>query len=117
MRRSCELDPVDGLSRALSSQVAFQARDVAAAGDHARHAIALEPGLWIGHIELAQAYDGTGDHELALQAAADAVRFSGGNSKAVSLRGYILARAGRAEAVREVMRGLDRMSTERYVPP
>ena len=117
MRRSCELDPVDGLSRALSSQVAFQARDVAAAGDHARHAIALEPGLWIGHIELAQAYDGAGDHELALQAVADAVRFSGGNSKAVSLRGYILARAGRADAVREVMRGLDRMSNERYVPP
>jgi TolB-like protein/Flp pilus assembly protein TadD len=117
MRRSCELDPVDGLSRALSSQVAFQARDVAAAGDHARHAIALEPGLWIGHIELAQAYDGAGDHELALQAVADAVRFSGGNSKAVALRGYILARMGRVDAVREVMRGLDSMSNERYVPP
>ena len=117
MRRSCELDPVDALSRALSSQVAFQGRDLTAAGDHARHAIALDPGLWIGHIELAQAYDGAGDHELALQAVADAVRFSGGNSKAVSLRGYILAKMGRVDAVREVMRGLDTLSNERYVPP
>ncbi len=117
MRRSCELDPVDAMSRALSSQVAFQARDLAAAGDHARHAIALEPGLWIGHIELAQAYDGAGEHEMALQAVADAVRFSGGNSKAVALRGYILARMGRVDAVREVMKGLVRMSNERYVPP
>lgn len=117
MRRSCELDPIDALSRALSSQIAFQGRDLAAASDHARHAIALEPRLWIGHIELAQAYEGTEEHELALQAVADAVRFSGGNSKAVSLRGYILARAGRVDAAREVMVGLNNMANERYVPP
>jgi tetratricopeptide (TPR) repeat protein len=117
MRRSCELDPVDALSCALSSQVAFQGRDLAAASDHARHAIALDPGLWIGYIELAQAYDGAGDHELALQAVADAVRYSGGNSKAISLRGYVLAKMGRVDAVREVMRGLATMSNERYVPP
>jgi TolB-like protein/Tfp pilus assembly protein PilF len=117
MRRSCELDPLDALSRALSSQVAFQGRDLAGAGDHARHAIALDPSLWIGHIELAQAYDGIDDHELALQAVADAVRLSGGNSKAVALRGYVLARMGRLDAVREVMRGLETRSNERYVPP
>ena len=50
MQRSRELDPVDALNRALSAQVAFQNRDLAAAVDHARRAIALDPGLWIGYL-------------------------------------------------------------------
>ena len=74
MQRSRELDPVDAVNRALSGQVAFQNRDLAAAVDHARRAISLDPGLWIGYIGLAQAYEGSGEHDLALEAIADAER-------------------------------------------
>lgn len=116
MRRARELDPLDALSSALSSQVAFQARNLAAAVDHARRAIALDPRLWIGYIQLGQAYEGAGDHELALGTLADAARFSGGNSKAVSLKGYVLARMGETDSAREVLRMLDEVSAERYVP-
>ena len=117
MRRARELDPQDALTRALSAQVAFQGRDVASAVDHARRAISLDPGLWIGYIELGQAYEGTGEHDLALEAIADAERFSGGNSKINSFRGYILAKMGRADAAREVLRTQDAVSRERYLPP
>ena len=45
------------------------------------------------------------------------MRLSGGNSKPISLRGYLLARAGRAAEAREVLRLLEARSKERYVPP
>lgn len=117
MRRARELDPLDALTHALSGQVAFQHRDYAAALEFSRRAVALDPNLWIGYIQLAQAYEGRGDHALALEALADAERLAGGNSKILSLRGYILARTGRSEAAREVIRTLDAQSRERYVPP
>ena len=42
--------------------------------------------------------------------------FSGGNSKAISNRGYILAKLGRTDEAREVLKMLEAPS-ERYVPP
>ena len=63
----------------------------------------------------ALAYDGQTD--LALEALADATRLSGGNSKPTSLRGYVLARAGRVAEAREILRLLETRSKERYVPP
>jgi cytochrome c-type biogenesis protein CcmH/NrfG len=117
MRRARELDPLDPLTRALSAQVAFQGRDVAAALEHARRAIALAPGLWIGYIQLAQAYEGHGDHDLALEAIADAEQFAGGNSSIISLRGHVLATSGHAAAARQAVKALEAISRTRYVPP
>ena len=117
MRRARELDPSDALPRALSAQVAFQARDFDAALEHARRAISLDPGLWIGYMELAQAHEAAGGHALALEALADTERFSGGNSKVNSLRGYVLAKMGRVDAAREVLSAQEAVSRERYLPP
>jgi TolB-like protein/DNA-binding winged helix-turn-helix (wHTH) protein/Flp pilus assembly protein TadD len=118
MRRARELDPTDAVTHGLSSVVASQGRDAAAALEHARRAISLDPRLWIGYIALGQAYELAGDHNLALEALADAARLpGGGNSKIISLRGYVLARMGRAEAARKVLAALETAAHERYVPP
>jgi TolB-like protein/Flp pilus assembly protein TadD len=117
MQRSCELDRLDPLTHALSSQIAFQAGDLDTAAERARRAIALAPEFWIGHMLLGQAYGGGGEHELALEALSDAVRFSAGNSKPVSLRGYVLAKLQRTEAAHDVMQTLAVASRDRYVPP
>ena len=117
MARTRELDPLDPLAYAMSSQVAFQRRDGAAAIRHARQAILMDSTFWIGHMTLAQGYAQDGQADLALEALADAMRLSGGNSKAASLRGYVLARAGRVDEAREMLRLLDARSRERYVPP
>ena len=39
-----------------------------------------------------------------------------GNSKPISLRGYILARQNRADDARDVLRTLEAIARERYVP-
>ena len=117
MRRARELDPLFAMRYAISSQVAFQAGDSALAIEYARHAIALDPDFWIGHFMLAQAHEQLGQTDLALDVLTPAARFSGSNSKALSLRGYVLAKIGRPDEARELLATLETVSRQRYMPP
>ncbi len=117
MQRTRELEPLEPMSYALSAQVAFQAHDYRLAVEYARRAVLIDSELWVGYFELAQAYEQTGEADLALVALTDAARFSGGNSAPISLRGYLLAKAGRATEAREVLSRLEADARERYVPP
>jgi TolB-like protein/Tfp pilus assembly protein PilF len=117
MRRARELDPLDPLTAALSSQVAFQGREYRQAIDFARRAVLLDSTFWIGYVQLGQAYERVGQPELALEALTDAARLSGNNSKVMAFRGYVLATTGRAAEAREVLRTLDDVARQRYVPP
>ena len=97
MRRARELDPLDAMLYAMSSLVDVQGRDFPLATEHAREAIALDPEFWIGHMALGEAYGQQGQNDRALEVLTTAARFSGSNSKAVSLRGYLLAKIGASE--------------------
>ena len=111
------LDPLHAGHHALSAQVAFNARDFPAAVEFARQATVLDPEFWVGHLQLAQACEQLHQSERALEALQLAWRFSGGNSKAIALRGYILARLGRVAQAREVLHTLEAVPPDRYVPP
>ena len=64
-----------------------------------------------------QALERLGQPQLGLESLAAAKRLSGGNSKPVSLRGFILGRLGRTVEAREVLRDLHDLGRTRYVPP
>ena len=117
MARARDLNPLDSVTWALSAQVAFQGRDMAAAAIFARRAIALDPQLWIGYVQLGQAYAAAGEPDLALEAFADGERLGNVNSKIASMRGYVLARMGRTAAAREAVEALTHPAPGRYVPP
>jgi len=117
IRRARELDPLSSMNRALSSQIAFAARDLPNAIHFAREAIVLDPEFWIGHFQLAQAYVHLQQDDQAMESLNQANRFSAGNSKALSLRGYLLARTGSTREAMEVLQTLDAVSRERFVPP
>jgi Flp pilus assembly protein TadD len=117
LQRLCQLDPLYAMNHAMASQVAFQGRDYDSALEHARQAVVIDPEFWIGHMELGQAYERLGSTDLALDALMSASRLSGGNSKPISLRAYVLAKAGRADDARELLSMLDTVSRDRYVPP
>jgi TolB-like protein/DNA-binding winged helix-turn-helix (wHTH) protein/cytochrome c-type biogenesis protein CcmH/NrfG len=117
MGRARELDPLFAMTHALSSQVALQARDYAAALRHAREALVVDPEFWIGYLMLGQAQLQLGKTDLAMEAFASAARFSGGNSKTIAFRGYALAKTGRTREARDVLKTLEAVSRERYVPP
>lgn len=117
MRRARELDPLDGLNHALSAQTAFQARDYVEATRHAKHAVMLDSTLWIGYLQLAQAYEGLNENQLALETLEEAAQFSAGNSKVPSLKGYVLAKSHRTTEARAILQSLLSRSREMYVPP
>jgi len=117
MRRARELDPFSAAHHAMSSQVAFQARDYSAAGEHAREAIVIDPDFWVGYMMRGQAYEQLGEIDVALQSLTMAARLSGGNSKPISLRGYVLARVGMLKDARDVLGMLEDVARTRYVPP
>jgi DNA-binding winged helix-turn-helix (wHTH) protein/TolB-like protein/Flp pilus assembly protein TadD len=111
------LEPLWPLVHGVSAQVAFQARDFEGALGHARQALVVAPELWIGHMQEAQALERLGDTELALEALDRAAPLSGGNSKPISLSGYVLARSGRLREARAVLARLNETAEQRFVPP
>lgn len=116
-RRACELEPLSCAHHAMSSQVAFQARDYSAALEQARQATIIDPEFWVGYMMLGQAHEQLGESALAFKALAIAGRLSGGNSKPISLRGYLLARLGKWDDAHQVLRVLEEVSRSRYMPP
>jgi DNA-binding winged helix-turn-helix (wHTH) protein/TolB-like protein/Flp pilus assembly protein TadD len=118
MQRAIELEPLEPIHHALAAQVAFQAKEYSRAVEYAQHALDIAPEFWIGFTQLGQAYQGMGKTDLALKALSNAERLSGGrNSKALSSKGYSLAKAGSTSEARDVLRTLDRLAGEQYVPP
>lgn len=115
--RARQLDPLLAGHHALSSQVAFAGRKFAEAIQFARQSITIDPEFWIGHMQLGQALEQLGQYDLALDSLNLASRLSGGNSKPISLRGYILAKLGRTSEAQEVLAMLQKVSAERFVPP
>ena len=117
MRRARELEPLQPMSHALSAHVALLARDYPTGLELARQATVVGPAFWIGYYQLAWAYERMGESERALDALKDAEASSGGNSKMISLRGYILAGMGRIDEAAQVLNTLKAIARERYVPP
>jgi DNA-binding winged helix-turn-helix (wHTH) protein/tetratricopeptide (TPR) repeat protein len=117
MSRLREIDPLYAMNHAMSAQVAFQARDYVEALAHARRAIVIDPEFWIGYMQLGQAYERLGKVDLALDSLINAERLSGGNSKPVSLRAYVLARTGQTDQARDLLETLESVARARYVPP
>jgi hypothetical protein len=66
---------------------------------------------------LGQASEQLGETDIALDALTTVTRLSGGNSKPLGLRGYILAKIGQIRPAREMLTMLDELSRTRYVPP
>ncbi len=117
MERARELEPLSAFYHAISSQVAFQGRAYSAALVHARQAVVVDPDFWIGYMMLGQVYERLDEHAGAIDALTTAARLSAGNSKPVSLRGYILAKTGRLAEARELLTLLKGLVGTRYVPP
>lgn len=117
MQRARALDPLQAMHHALSAQVALILRDFAAAAQFAAQSTVILPDFWIGYYQLAQACEQRGEHDLALEALAKAAAFGGDNSKVLSLRGYVLGKIGRRDEALAVLRTLESLSRDRFVPP
>jgi TolB-like protein/Tfp pilus assembly protein PilF len=117
MEQARAIDPLQAMHHALSAQVAFIGRDFPAALEFARQASVVLTDFWIANLQMAQAYEQLGEDALALEALGRGGGVGGENSKVLSLRGYVLAKMGRENEAREVIKTLEALALERYIPP
>ena len=78
--------------------------------------LGMESRFWIGQICAAKVYEKLGMHSEALVACDLAWQFSGGNSEALSLAGYVNAVAGNKAKAEEYIHQMLERRKERYVP-
>ena len=111
------LDPFSLITNTMYGQFLYHAGQLEASIQQFRATLDMEWRFWIAHICLAKSYEQQGMYSEALAACDAAWEFSGGNSEALSLAGYVHAVSGeRAKAEAKIQQLLEQKAT-RYVPP
>ncbi len=116
METARQLDPLSLVSNALKGQSLFYAGRDAEAVDQLNKTLEIEPNFWIAHIILARVYIRQKRFDEAFAEAKKAGEFSGGNSEAVSLAGYAMAKAERRDEALAMLEELNSRANQRYVP-
>jgi serine/threonine-protein kinase len=116
LRRSRELDPMFALAFANSALAALTSGDPNEGLELAKQTIAINPEFWVGHYYLGRARLALGDSEGALQAYADAARFSGGHSLTYQARAALLIELGRADDARALLVEMEARAERQYLP-
>jgi len=118
LRRARELDPLFPLIFANSANAAMAAGELQDAVEFATQAIAINPEFWVGYLHLGNAQRMLGNYQAAVDAFADAEKYSGNRSiDALASRAAVLARMGREDEARAILEQLLARAVERYVPP
>lgn len=117
IQRARALDPFSLITNAMYGQFLYDAGRDSEAVTQLLSTLDMESRFWVGYICLAKVYEKLGMYTEALTACENAWNFSGGNTEALSLAGYIYAVAGnRQEAEAKIQQMLERKK-ERYLPP
>ena len=112
-----QLDPFSPITNTLCAQFRFQARRYDEVLPLLARALEIDPNFFVAHIVFAKMYQFLGRYDEALIAAQKARQFSGGNTEAISLIGYTYALMKRRAEAEEVLRELQRLTPQKFVPP
>jgi TolB-like protein len=117
MQQALVLDPLSLILGAMYGQFLCHAGRNSESIEQFKVTLVMEPRFWIGQICAAKVYEKVGMYSEALSACDRAWEFSGGNTEALSLAGYVHAVArDRAKAEAKIDQMLE-LKKERYVPP
>jgi TolB-like protein/Flp pilus assembly protein TadD len=111
------LDPFSLLTNTMYGQFLYHAGQLEASIQQFRATLDMEWRFWIAHICLAKSYEQQGMYSEALAACDAAWEFSGGNSEALSLAGYVHAVSGEKAKAEANVQQLLQQKAKRYVPP
>jgi TolB-like protein/Flp pilus assembly protein TadD len=112
-----ELDPLSPHVYSISGQLFFQARRYGDAVVNLDRALALNHKAWIAHLVLAKIDIENGKFDNAVARLQLAFEFSGGNTEALSLKGYAYAKSGQRDKAEQIIGALLEIGKHRYVPP
>ncbi|HEY1424702.1 MAG TPA: winged helix-turn-helix domain-containing protein [Candidatus Acidoferrum sp.] len=111
------LDPFSLIANAMYGQFLYQAGKIEESIDQLLAALEMESRFWIAHICLAKTYELKGMYAEALLACENAWEYSGGNTEALSIAGYVHAVAGDQTKAEGKIHEMMERRKERYVPP
>jgi TolB-like protein len=117
IQRAMVLDPLSLFVGAMRGQFLYHAGRDAESVEQFNSTLGMEPRFWIGQICAAKVYEKLGMHSEALVACDLAWQFSGGNSEALSIAGYVHAVSGDREKAEGYIEQMMERKKERYVPP
>jgi tetratricopeptide (TPR) repeat protein len=117
VRKARMLDPFSLITNAMYGQFLYQAREVESSIEQFAANIEMESRFWVTHICLAKAYAQQGRYDEALASCDRASEFSGGNSEAVSMAGYVHAVSGERGKAQGKLQELMGRKAKAYVPP
>ncbi len=116
-KRGRELEPVSLIVNVLEGSTLYFARRNEEAGVRLRKALELDANLWLAHFFLGNVLLQKKRYAAALTEFGKARDFSGGNSTAVSMIGYVHAISGEPAQARAILQELTARSAQGYVPP
>jgi TolB-like protein/Flp pilus assembly protein TadD len=117
IQQAMVLDPLSLFVGAMRGQFLYHAGRDLESVEQFKATLGMESRFWIGQICAAKIYVKLGMHSEALAACDLAWQFSGGNSEALSLAGYVHAVAGDRAKAEEYIHQMLKRRKERYVPP
>jgi tetratricopeptide (TPR) repeat protein len=116
IRQATVLDPLSLIVGAMRGQFLYHAGRNSEAVEQFNATLGMEPRFWVGQICAAKVYEKLGMHSESLVACDLAGQFSGGNSEALSLAGYVHAVSGNRDKAEGYIRQMLERKKERYVP-
>lgn len=117
IQQAMVLDPMSLFVGAMRGQFLYHAGKDAESVEQFNTTLGMEPRFWIGQICAAKVYEKLGMQSEALAACDLAGQFSGGNSEALSIAGYVHAVAGDQGKAEGYIQQMMERKKERHVPP
>ena len=117
MQQALMLDPLSLILGAMYGQFLYHAGRDQEAIEQFKMILGMDARFWIGQICAAKVYEKLGMYREALAACERAWEFSGGNTEALSIAGYVEAVSGDRANAEATLHKMMEFRKERYVPP
>ena len=117
MQQALVLDPLSLILGAIRGQFLYHAGRNSESIEQFKMTLGMEPRFWVGQICAAKVYEQVGTYSEALAACERAWEFSGGNTEALSIGGYVHAVSGDPAKAEQTLHRMLELRKERYVPP
>jgi TolB-like protein len=117
IQQALVLDPLSLILGAMRGQFLYHAGRNSESIEQFKMTLGMEPRFWVGQICAAKVYANVGMYSEALAACERAWEFSGGNTEALSIAGYVHAASGDRSKAEAAIHRMQELKKERYVPP